>query len=217
MRWIRNRVMTWVLACLLGPGVLQAAGEHPELVLSLETHDNYYCKADQAMHRELAKSGLLLLASEGLLQGQVSNNEHGYEDPLPYGLSRMAQCHLYLMANAMDKKSYMEDFKDFLVDARANGFLREEWAELRKRGSITTGHETERQIHGLLDHYLDPANGDHQRDLAKLVALEAPEKEQALLKTSASNWMKRFYGALGTCGDHMYFPFECSVHRYVRA
>jgi len=29
MRWIRERVMTLVLTCLVGSGGLQAAGEHP--------------------------------------------------------------------------------------------------------------------------------------------------------------------------------------------
>ena len=183
MHQIRNILMTMSLVCLLGPMSLQASGEHPEVLLSLDTHNSYYSKADQAMHKELAKAGLLIQASEGLLYGDKSDNEHGYEDPLPYGLSRMVQTHAYMHGCVVDHVSCMDDFKHFFVDARVNGFLREEWAELRKRGWITAGHETERQIHDLLDRFLDPTNGDNAGDMAKLVALEATEKEQALLQT----------------------------------
>jgi hypothetical protein len=68
------------LACLLAPKGLRPGD--PDLILSQEAHHDWYCSVDRSIHLELAKSGRLLVASEGRYCGDASDHEHGYEDPL---------------------------------------------------------------------------------------------------------------------------------------
>ena len=183
----RNLWRVLSLLPLLTPGVLRA--EDPELILSLEDHKNWYCKVDEEIHVEAAKSGHLVMAKEGLAYGQVKDGQHGYEDPLSHGLALIIKAHW--LFERIEQRSLRErklvsnfrHFRQFFWNVRGNEALRQGWARLRQDGFITgAGCDVERRIVTTLDRCLDPGNDRYEETMEELAALDSLLKEPALAR-----------------------------------
>jgi len=174
-RWLLS------LSLLLGARGLQADGDFPDLILRLESHNNYYCIADDFMHSRLAASGHFIRALEGTCYGQKVEHGHGFDDPLNYGLAQISKAHHDMTLNVLTRVPVWGPFHAFFSEVRCNPVLRKEWFSLRKDGQLAgKGEETREAVLASLDRSLDLENGDYQQEEAKLAGLESDSKDKVL-------------------------------------